>query len=145
MEPTTAAYIAGLIDGEGCFYVEKFKTTRSPIGCQYRIIVTITMCDKETIESVCKDTDKNFRVRKTLTSGGRIAYTIDWRNTIAYNFIKLILPYLRGKKEQAELCILFNETLAPGRGKTYTQEHASQCESIRLKLQELKKPNVLRC
>lgn len=143
MDKLAAAYIAGVMDGEGCFYVERFATARSPIGFQYRIIATVTMCDFDTIDFICKATGKNHRVR-TLPSG-RTAYVIDWRNSIAYDFIKAISPYLRGKKEQAKWCLHFNETLAPGRGRTYTEAHASQCEFIRSKLQELKRPTALRC
>lgn len=143
MKKADAAYIAGLMDGEGCFYVERFKTDRSPIGFQYRIIATVTMCDKETIQFVCGVTNKNFRMRKI--KSGRTAYTIDWRNSIAYEFIKSIRPFLHGKKEQADVCLLFNETLAPGRGRTYTQAHAAQCEFLREKLKKLKRLDILRC
>lgn len=138
MRPAIAAYIAGLIDGEGCLYVERFKTTHSPIGFQYRIIATITMCDRATIEFVAKATKKSVRVRKPLPSG-RIPYTIDWRNTIAYDFIKAIYPYLVGKRAQAKLCLRFNETLAPGRGRSYTPAHAAKCEFIRAELKALKR------
>ena len=101
------------------------------------------MCDYDTISYVCRTTGKNLRFR-TLKSG-RTAYTIDWRNTIAYDFIRRIAPFLRGKREQAKLCMLFNETLAPGRGHTYTAAHAKKCEFIRNKLKELKRPDALRC
>jgi hypothetical protein len=137
MKKADAAYIAGLMDGEGCLYVERFRTARSPIGFQYRIIATITMCDYKTIKHVCDLTGKNFRTRKL--PSGRTAYTIDWRNSIAYGLIKLITPFLQGKKEQDELCLHFNETLAPGRGRTYTQAHAEKIEFIRNRLKELKR------
>ena len=138
MKNTEAAYIAGLMDGEGCFYIERFATARSPIGFQYRVIATITMCDKATIEYVAKLTGKNFRTRKMLKSG-RIAYTIDWRNGIAGDFIKSILRYLQNKKEQAEWCLRFNKEVTPGRGRTYTQAHFEQCEMFREKLKQLKR------
>ena len=137
MKKTEAAYIAGLMDGEGCFYIERFKTARSPIGFQYRVIATITMCDKITIEYVCKLTGKNFRIRKL--PSGRTAYTIDYRNGIAGELLKAILPFLQNKKEQAEICLHFNKSVAPGRGRTYTQDHAKICETLRLKLMSLKR------
>lgn len=137
MDAITASYIAGLMDGEGCFYVERFATQRSPLGFQYRIIATVTMCDKDTIEFVAAATNKKVRIR-TIKSG-RTAYTIDWRNSIAYEFIKAIHPYLRGKKEQASQCLYFNETLAPGRGKSYTSAMGDECERIRTTLQAMKR------
>jgi hypothetical protein len=137
MKKIDAAYIAGLMDGEGCFYLERFATKRSPIGFQYRIIATVTMCDINTIQHVCEITGKNFRKRKL--KSGRTAYTIDWRSGIAADLIRAIRPFLRGKKEQAELCLHFDDRIAPGRGRTYTEAHAEQCETIRLRLQELKR------
>lgn len=137
MKKVEAAYIAGLMDGEGCFYIERFKTDRSPIGFQYRVIATITMCDKRTIEYVCKITGKNYRIRKL--PSGRTAYTIDFRNGIAGDLLKAILPYLQNKKEQAEICLHFNKAVAPGRGRTYTEDHAQVCEAMRLELQRLKR------
>lgn len=138
MKNTEAAYLAGLMDGEGCFYVERFATARSPIGFQYRVMVTITMTDKRTIEYICNLTGKNFRTRKK-KDNRRTAYTVDWRNSIAYDLLKIMLPYLQNKKEQAEWCIRFNETLAPGRGKTYTKDQFEKCESFVQKLKELKR------
>ena len=137
MKKIEAAYIAGLMDGEGCFYIERFKTARSPIGFQYRVIATITMCDKHTIEYVCKITGKNYRMRKL--SSGRTAYTIDYRNGVAGDLLKEILPYLQNKKEQAKICLHFNKAVAAGRGRTYTEDHALMCEAMRLKLQRLKR------
>jgi hypothetical protein len=103
----------------------------------------VTMCDKQNIEHVCKITGKNFRQRKI--KSGRIAYTIDWRNSKAADLIRSILPYLVGKKEQAEWCLHFEEKIAPGRGRTYTPEHAEKCETIRTTLQVLKRQDALRC
>ena len=140
MNEIEAAYVAGILDGEGCFYVERFATANSPIGYQYRIIVTLTMCEKETIDYICSITGKNCHPRHL--PSGRIGYKIDWRNSIAGAFIKIILPYLRGKKEQAEWCLKFEETCSPGRGRTYTPEDGVRCEVIRQKLKDLKRPPV---
>ncbi|MDQ5915027.1 MAG: 2 protein [Pseudomonadota bacterium] len=137
MKKIEAAYIAGLMDGEGCFYIERFKSARSPIGFQYRVIATITMCDKRTIEHVCNITGKSYRTRKL--KSGRIAYTIDWRSGVAGDLLKAIIPFLQNKKEQAEICLHFDKSVAPGRGRTYTKDHADICERLRLKLQSLKR------
>ena len=140
MEPTTAAYLAGLFDGEGCFRLERFKTDRSPIGYQYRTIVEITMCDQETIAWVASQTGRD-RIEDKILPSGRIAYKLVWRNSIAANLIRNLLPFLRSKKEQAELCLHFEDHITPGRGRTYSQDDAIKCEAVRLKLIDLKKPN----
>lgn len=144
METITAAYLAGLFDGEGCFRLEKFRTDRSPIGVQYRTIVEITMCDKDTIDYVASVTGRR-RIEEKLLPSGRTAYKLVWRNSIAADLIRSLLPFLRGKKEQAELCLHFEDHITPGRGRTYSQEDAVLCESARLKIAELKRPVALRC
>jgi hypothetical protein len=144
MKVATAAYIAGVFDGEGCFYIERYKTPQNPMGFYYRVMATLTMCDRRTIEFICAETGKQFQIKRL--PSGRVAYKVDWRNSIATDFIKAILPYLRGKKEQAEWCIKFNETVSPGRGRPFTAEDSMICEEIRDRLKALKRdPGDLRC
>lgn len=143
MDQVTAAYIAGIMDGEGCFRIERFRTDRSPIGFQYRTIAEVTMCERSTIEFIAAATGKKFGQR-TLPSG-RTAYTIVWRNGIAGELIRSILPYLHGKRDQAALCLHFEDEITPGRGRTYTPEHAVVCEALRNQVSALKKPDALRC
>lgn len=144
MKEVTKAYIAGLMDGEGCFRIEKFKTSRSPIGVQYRTVVEITMCDKAPLELIATTTNVNFQKDKTLPSG-RIAYKLVWRNGIAANFIRQILPYMIAKKQEASICLYFEDHITPGRGRTYKPEDADICEKFRNQVSNLKKINVLRC
>jgi len=143
METKIAAYLAGLFDGEGCFRLERFKTARSPIGYQYRIIVEITMCDYETIVFAAAHTSRRIEY-KTLPSG-RAAYKLIWRNGPATALIRELLPFLQGKREQAELCLHFEENITPGRGRTYSADDAGRCEAVRQKLIDLKRPVALRC
>lgn len=143
MNEITKAYVAGLMDGEGCFRLERFRTDRSLIGFQYRTIVEVTMCDKETIDFVAIATGKNIYQRRL--PSGRTAYKIVWRNGIAAGLIRQILPYLRGKKEQAALCLHFEERITPGRGRSYKPDDLCRCENVRLELISLKQVETLRC
>lgn len=142
MDAITAAYIAGLMDGEGCFRLDRFKTLRSPIGYQYRPIVEIAMCDRETIEFVARATDRHIQ-QKPIKSG-RTVYLLVWRNNPACELIRILLPYLRGKKEQAELCLRYQE-ITPGRGRTYRPGDAVTLEALFLQIRALKQPIALRC
>ena len=144
MKELTKAYIAGLMDGEGCFRIERFKTPRSPIGYQYRTVVEISMCDKAPLELLAKTTNRNFQKEKTLPSG-RICFKLVWRNGPAAEFIRQIIPYLICKKDEAALCLHFEDNVTPGRGRTYSPEDAIICEKIRCQVRDLKKVNKLRC
>lgn len=143
MEPTQAAYIAGIMDGEGCFLIEKFATFKSPIGFQYRSSVQVTMCEYDTIKWIADLTDRHIQ-RKTLKSG-RTAYCVVWRNGLAVKFIQQILPYLQGKREQAEILIHYEANIAPGRGRTYRPEDKAMIEVERDKLVTIRATVAPRC
>lgn len=143
MKELEKAYIAGIFDGEGCFRIDRFATARSPIGYQYRTTAELAMCDKLTIEFIAKLTKRHVQTKKI--PSGRILYLLIWRNSLASDLMRLLLPYLKGKKEQAKLCLHFEDTITPGRGRTYSQEDAVLCEEARLKCKELKRFNPNRC
>ncbi len=143
MDNVTAAYIAGILDGEGCFMVEKFRTTRSPIGFQFRSRVELQMCDKDVIDYIAEKTGRAIRSR--LLPSGRTVYVLNWRNAFAVNLIRTVLPYLIGKREQAEICLDYETNIAPGRGRTYSQADLAKCDAVRKKLTELKHQIAIRC
>lgn len=132
MKAVIAAYIAGIMDGEGCFLIERFATKRSPIGVQYRSSVQVTMCDRDPIKFISDATDRHIQVKKL--PSGRTAYTLVWRNSFAVSLIKAIRPYLIGKAEQADILLDYEATIAPGRGRTYRPEDKDRCEAAREKL-----------
>jgi len=143
MEPAEAAYIAGIMDGEGCFLIERFATKASPIGVQYRSSIQVTMCDYDTIKFIADLTGRHIQ-RKTLPSK-RTAYTVVWRNGFAVRFILQVLPFLRGKKEQAEILLDYERTMAPGRGRTYKPEDQDRIEGARQKLVIIRNTIAPRC
>jgi hypothetical protein len=143
MRDIEAAYIAGIMDGEGCFLIERFATKRSPIGFQFRSSVQVTMCEFDTIKWIADLTDRHIQ-RKHLPSG-RTAYCLIWRNSFAVRFIQQILPFLRGKKEQAEILLHYEATIAPGRGRTYKPESLALCEAAREKLTVIRSTVAPRC
>ena len=135
MKDTDIAYLAGVIDGEGCIMINRFATDRSMIGYQYRIIVEITMCDYHTIKYLA---DAFARpIEKRVIRSGKTACKIIWRNGPAAALLETILPYLRGKKAQAVACLEFQK-LTPGRGRCYKQTDFSILEEIRLRVKKLK-------
>ena len=143
MLPTEAAYIAGIMDGEGCFLIERFATKASPIGFQFRSSVQLTMCEFDTVKWIADLTKRHIQ-RKRLKSG-RTAYAVVWRNSFAVRFIQQILPYLQGKKEQAEILLDYEKNIAPGRGRTYKPESLALCEAARERLVAIRAVIAPRC
>jgi len=84
------AYLAGLIDGEGYFKVEKQGTLRLIIG----------MCDKKTIQWIKDNFGGNITIQKT--QKGRLFYV--WRLNQGKDLFYLmlcIIPFLVNKKDIA--------------------------------------------
>lgn len=137
MDTASAAYIAGLLDGEGCFRIDRFRTARSPIGFQYRPVIEVAMCDLAPIKFTAEASGRNMQTR--LTKSGKTVYLLAWRNGSAADLIRNILPYLRGKRPQAEHLLHFHDHVAPGRGRTYALTDFAICEAAFQKAKDLKK------
>jgi len=102
------AYLAGLFDGEGCIHIAKPKTTS---GYSYSLTISIHQKHSETVKKVHHCFGGNFNECKNGT------YTWQCQGAEAGNVLRLVLPFLIEKKEQAELGIDFLETFNYGVGK----------------------------
>lgn len=137
MDGKIAAYIAGLMDGEGSFYIEKARRRH---GFRYRIVVSLAMCDSPAVDFVGKATGKTpwkKTLRNHKLTKREFAYILTWRNAPAERLLRLILPYLHGKKRQALLCIRFQERVAKPLGIKFTERDFVICESLRNKVAAL--------
>ena len=148
MKATEASYIAGIIDGEGSIYLERFKAARSKTALrrnltqwQYRIAVCVLMCDRSTIEFIAKRTKRNIQRRNLPPKYNErsfrrslVAYGIVWRNGFAERFLREIMPYLVGKKEKARLALVFQDKYAPGRGRPFQKHLVPKYEALRKKI-----------
>ena len=92
------AYVAGLLDGEGCFGIYK-----QPYSRGYYVKVQLNICNLPVIKYISKLTQQPYYSRKRLPSYKRI-YRIGWYGQLAQNLIREIYPFLIVKKEQAKLC-----------------------------------------
>lgn len=108
----TIAYMAGLLDGEGCLLVEVNDTDRKRPSYYPR--VTITQKDKRLLLWV----QRNF--------GGKIlenryTYVWQWHCPISglIPLLQSVLPYLTIKKEQASLMIALRYSIEEWKTKRY--------------------------
>lgn len=136
MVETDLAYAAGIIDGEGCIRLHKHKSImpfhNNGRGYYYRIVVNVA----NTVEwlpnwlaltfggSVCKQRKLNPLWKTT------------WQWTIsakkAVKFLALILPYLRLKKFQAEICLSYaqRQKERKTRNRTEAQNALDEADAI---------------
>jgi hypothetical protein len=94
------AYLAGLLDGDGAIMACIEKHSEKKFNFRIRIVVKITQSKKINLEWL----KNNFKVG--LIKQNRSA--VDWiiRDQQAVDsLLKLIIPYLRVKKKQAEIAL----------------------------------------
>lgn len=109
MQPTEAAYVAGLLDGEGCISIS-FRGARAvsrEVNTQVNIQVTCSMTDRQTVEWLAKVTgteDKVYFV-KSRNEAHRDQWC--WRPGIrkASEVLEECLPYMITKRRQAEILV----------------------------------------
>lgn len=104
-------YLAGIIDGEGCVYISKYKR-KGKQNYYYLMSVTISGTSRELILWIystfggwfCKDSHQPRKNRA-------ISFKVQWGNNKASDLLKLVLPYLKLKRPEAELAIYFQDNL----------------------------------
>jgi len=105
------AYLAGLIDGEGCIYAVKRGRTLPgrPERFTYCLTLEMAMCSKETIFWVAENFGGRVCVQKSRTN--RPYY--HWRitNDSAVEVLKKVYPFMVTKKQQAALAFKFREVI----------------------------------
>lgn len=105
MKKTDLAYIAGLMDGEGCIGIYKNRK-HSGKGYTYQLYVSLGQAN----EWICQYL--KFAFGDSITyynkTRGRQPYW-QWSTTTrkALNLLQQVLPYLKLKRPQAELAIKF--------------------------------------
>lgn len=108
--PTHLAYAAGLIDGEGCITILRrapsAKNQQRSASCQLAVIVA--MGDPGPVDFL----QRCFPASRTQRTDRRTDYCVHrWATCSrkAADFLDAVLPYLQGKRRQAEKAIEFQQ------------------------------------
>ena len=115
--PIDLAYVAGYMDGEGCFRANKGN-----------LAISIT----NTYPHILNDIQQLFGGRvhmKKRQGNGRTTFSFDIYGESAREMARLLLPHLKEKKAQAELVLELSDY----------PKHSSKKEFIVRKLKELKR------
>jgi hypothetical protein len=114
LSPEEAAYIAGLIDGEG-----SISLTRKHRGDNRQLVVSISNTDADLLGFVRKTIDAGRITRKRTSRGHHtpgLAYALD--NRQALDLLEQVAPYLLTYKSlRAELVLQHYIRLTPRNGK----------------------------
>lgn len=108
---TTKAYLAGLVDGEGYIGILRAKKGNKKVWMSqfeftFTPVIKVAMIEKELITWLYKTFGGTFETRKA-RKGARESYCWMCRKAQVRTFLEIIYPYLRVKKDQAEIIFSF--------------------------------------
>jgi hypothetical protein len=107
------AYTAGIVDGEGCIHIAKNKKK------QYSLRVIVTNTNEWLVKWFKMEYGGSITIRPCNKSKNtRTSYQWVISTSQAYDFLKLVLPYLMIKRPQAEVAIVFHQAKKQLSGKT---------------------------
>ena len=123
--PEQFAYLAGIIDGEGCFYFGQVKQGRYGNGTQWHCKIAVTSTDKRLTDWLndlfggTKEQRYRYTSKKAYV---RPIYRWDASGAMLDYICPLILPYLVIKKEQCEVMMEIRKTYANIGSKRLSEE-----------------------
>lgn len=136
MKKTDLAYMAGIVDGEGSISLVLMKKTLT-------LVVQVTNTNEWLIQSIKMCFGGAVRLAKPLQPEKNWKPTYRWVVTSmqALEFLKLVYPYLRLKKSQAEIAIKFLE-LRGTKGRWLSEKEKTIAEAQRIVMSKLNKRGI---
>lgn len=133
-----AIYLAGLSDGEGCIFINKKGVTLKRRYPNYGVSVDITNTNKPVMDWVAELFDSNI-FSQQFGKNYKPQYSFRLTNIKAFRFLKLVSPYLKIKKRQAELALQFQEILKYRQAR---QWHGPPLNEIQIRRRECFKSRI---
>jgi len=119
MKKIDIAYIAGVMDSDGYFTIKKstynmrkFKDRKNP---QYSEKCGIKQVQSQAVKFIYENFGGYYRIEKPSSENGKPLYAVQLMNKKAHTFIKIIYPYLRIKKSQAQILLKLRQSLDKGK------------------------------
>jgi len=113
MKTEEAAYIAGIIDGEGTISIHRKTIVSSYQGRHYQAFeyyIGLTMTNKEFMNTIkeivnCGKGQVRNNPRNMLKGRAKPSFRIKWSGSRCLSLLKEIRPYLRLKVKQADIIL----------------------------------------
>lgn len=143
MSKKTAAYLAGLLDGEGYFGIMKEKNPHSKKGYSFNPVVKMASTNKEIVIWL-KDSFGGYTETRKARENAKESYawTLKYRKNLR-EFILLIRPYSKIKKEAIDVLLKRlsydqkSKIIANRIGKKQTQGWKEYSEDVWAELEKL--------
>lgn len=113
MSKLTAAYLAGLIDGEGSIEIRKIKNDSSSNGIYHRPRIRIAVTDRDIIQWLKNSFGGYIYIQRNSNKHIKWKDAYCWvvaNQKLVSEIIEKIYPYLRIKKSNAEILKKFLKT-----------------------------------
>lgn len=133
LSDTELAYIAGIIDGEGCITINHARNWQCLSGYTNMLQIKVAMTTYQVPYWLLDKCGGSLREQP---SKHKLIYVWTISSKQVADLLRQLLPYLKNTKAQAEIAIKFQEGMVAGGYKS--AEYLENQESYRLKLQELK-------
>lgn len=126
------AYLAGVLDSDGCINIDRWKDSRKKKRMQYIVRIQVSVTAKETTDWLEKHFDGSTRIVKREAPCRDIYY---WRTSgmKAIELLMRVKDYLVLKRPRAELAIKFKDYLL-----TRKESRESSSEELRNKVKREK-------
>lgn len=143
MNDVQKAYVAGLMDGEGCFCIYTRKSGNR--GLSYRPEISVGMTDRQAVEMLYQEYGGTLVTHHPIQAGWKERHT--WKIAAAEPikvFIEDIRPYLLVKIDQADALYSFcSARLGRPRRRPMTADDIVIYEGYRVQLGALNKRGVI--
>jgi hypothetical protein len=142
MDNFSIGYLAGIIDGEGCIYVNKRKPhgRRKTFGYGVKVVVSITSYNL--VEWFIENAKLTSIHHKTPDGNRKQQWMCTWNNSKAEWLLETVLPHLVIKKKQGLLGLELLSHLRQtpiNRGECVSEAHLEYRESIKARISLLNK------
>jgi hypothetical protein len=127
------AYLAGIIDGEGCFFIGLFRTKATKNLLNYHTYIKISNTDENLMKWLkhTVNTTNNQQERKTrISKKERTIFNCQITGERLDNLLPKIYPYLIVKKRQCEIMMKMRSTFTPHR-RLQKKEISEEIHNIR--------------
>ena len=125
------AYLAGIIDGEGCIGFTRVRGQLIPR-------ITVTNTDRCLIEDLKHYFGGHIIYRKAHQSGWKPSMHWTLQNSNAVKLLDKVYKYLRIKKNQAA-CLFLHDAIRPGMGHKWANDGIDACKLLEDQIKWLNK------
>uniref|UniRef100_A0A6M3J2L2 Putative homing endonuclease n=1 Tax=viral metagenome TaxID=1070528 RepID=A0A6M3J2L2_9ZZZZ len=140
LTPTDAAYLAGIIDGEGSIGLNKVHSNSIDHTSTYVIRMRVANTDKALMDWICVKVGYGS-VRKVKVGEDKSHYkqAYEWylSNRRVIDVLKQIYPYLKVKRLQADVAFEYQETIGISYGKKLSSEIIDTRDDLKSKIVSL--------